>query len=163
MNSRDAIKLSIDTSHMVSTMYLEDLTDQELLHRPHPECNHINWQVGHLISSEHEMTEGVAPGSMPPLPDGFAKRYTKETAKSDDPGTFCSKAELMSALEAQRAGTLAALEKQSDADLDKPSPEAMQAYAPTVAAVFSLQGGHWMMHAGQWAVIRRQLGRPPLF
>jgi hypothetical protein len=29
--------------------------------------------------------------------------------------------------------------------------------------VFSMQGSHWMMHAGQWAVLRRKLGRPPLF
>jgi len=58
---------------------------------------------------------------------------------------------------------LAALEKLSDEDLDKPSPEEMQGYAPTVRAAFDLQGGHWLMHAGQWAVIRRQLSRDPLF
>jgi len=22
---------------------------------------------------------------------------------------------------------------------------------------------HWLMHAGQWAVVRRKLGKPPLF
>ncbi|MEX0819769.1 MAG: DinB family protein, partial [Pirellulaceae bacterium] len=63
----------------------------------------------------------------------------------------------------QRAGTLAALAKLSDEDLDKPSPEAIQSYAPNVAAAFSMQGSHWLMHAGQWAVVRRQLGKPPLF
>ena len=36
------------------------------------------------------MQEGVAPGSMPPLPGGFADRYTKETAASDDPAAFDS-------------------------------------------------------------------------
>ena len=163
MNTREAIKLSIDSGRMVSMAYLEDLTDEEMLHRPHPDCKHIKWQVGHLISSERQIIEGVAPGSMPALPDGFAERYTKETARSDDPSDFDSKAALLAAYEQQRAATLAALEKMSDQDLDAASPEAMQAYAPSAGAAFALQGGHWMMHAGQWAVTRRQLGRPPLF
>jgi hypothetical protein len=32
-----------------------------------------------------------------------------------------------------------------------------------VAGIFLMQGTHWTMHAGQWAVIRRKLGRAPLF
>ncbi len=160
MNARDAIKLNIESAQMVSMAYLEDLSDKELFHRPCPGANHINWQVGHLLVAEHGMIEKVAPGSMPPLPAGFAERYTKETASSDKPEAFSNKADLLSVAVEQRKGTLAALAKTSDADLDKPTG---MDYAPNLAAVFSLQGGHWLMHAGQWAVIRRQLGRPPLF
>ena len=163
MNARDAIKLSIDSAKFVTLEYLADLSDEDMLQRPHPECNHIKWQIGHLISSEHQMINAVCPGSMPALPEGFAERYTKETASSDDPAAFDSKADLRRLLEEQREGTLQALAAQSDEDLDKPAPEAMQGYAPTVGDVISLQGGHWMMHAGQWAIIRRQLGSPPLF
>lgn len=163
MNARDAIKLSIDSGKMITTEYLRDLSDDDLMQRPHPACNHIKWQVGHLISAEHQMVDGVCPGSMPALPDGFAERYTKETATSDDPAAFDLKDALLRLFEEQRSGTLQALSGLSDDDLDKPAPEEMQAYAPTVGDIFSLQGGHWMMHAGQWAVIRRQLGRPPLF
>jgi hypothetical protein len=163
MNAREAIKLSIDSAMFISLEYLADLSEKDMLQRPHPECNHIKWQMGHLILSEYQMINGVCPGSMPGLPDGFAERYSKETTTSDDAAAFNSKAELRQLLEEQRAATLQALASQSDADLDKSAPEEMLAYAPTVADVFSLQGGHWMMHAGQWAVIRRQLGRPPLF
>jgi hypothetical protein len=106
------------------------------------------------------MTSIVAPGTMPPLPAGFAEKYTKDTATSDNAASFLKKAELLKVFEEQRAGTLKALEKQSDADLDKPTGVA---YAPTVGAMFSMQGTHWVMHAGQWAVVRRQLGRKPLF
>ncbi len=163
MNAHDAIKLSIDSAKFITLEYLADLSDEDMLQRPHPECNHIKWQMGHLISSEHQMIDAVCPGSMPALPEGFAERYTKETATSDQADAFDSKADLRKLLEDQREGTLAALATMSDEDLSKPAPEAMQGYAPTVADVFSLQGGHWMMHAGQWAIIRRQLGRPPLF
>jgi hypothetical protein len=157
MNAREAIRVGIDMGQLVALAYLEDLTDKELLHRPDPKCNHINWQVGHLISSEHQMIEAVAPNSMPALPADFAEKY------ADDGSQFCCKEELLAAFHQQRAATLAVLEKCQDADLDKPSPESMQAYAPNVGAAFSMQGSHWLMHVGQWAVIRRQLGRPPLF
>lgn len=163
MNSAEAIQLAIDSGKMVSLAYLGDLSDAEFLHRPHPGCNHIAWQVGHLIASEHQMIEGVCPGSMPDLPEGFAERYSKETSTVDEASSFHSKQELLELFEQIRAATLAALGSLSNEDLDKSSPEEMQAYAPTVGAAFSLQGGHWMMHAGQWAVIRRQLGREPLF
>ena len=66
MNASDAIKIGLDTGEFVSLGYLEDLSDAEFLRRPHPGCNHINWQVGHLIASEHMMIEKIAPGSMPP-------------------------------------------------------------------------------------------------
>lgn len=163
MDAKTAIKVSIDTSNMVTTAYLDGLTDDDMLHRPHPGCNHIKWQMGHLIVSEHQMIEGVAPGTMPALPEGFAEKYTKATAESDVPTAFDSKEELIRLYKEQRAGTLAALEQIDAAQLANAAPESMQAYAPTVAAAFSMQGAHWLMHAGQWAVIRRQLGRAPLF
>jgi len=161
MNARDAVKLSIDTGNMISMAYIEDLNDKDLLRRPSPGCNHINWQIGHLISSEHRMGNTVAPGSMPELPAGFDARYTKETAAIDDPAKFCTKAELLAVYKQQRAATLAALAKVSDdAELDRTTGVD---YAPTVGAMYSLQGSHWLMHCGQWAIVRRQLGRPPLF
>ena len=163
MKATDALKLGIDMGKMIATSYLEDMTDDELMKRPCDGGNHIKWQLGHLISSEHQMIEAIAPGTSPSLPEGFAEKYKKETASSDDPGDFHSKEELMSLFEGQRAATLTALENSTDEDLAKPGPEAMQAFAPTVAAIFSMQGSHWEMHAGQWAIIRRQLGRPPLF
>jgi hypothetical protein len=113
-----------------------------------------------LIASEHGMMSKVAPGAMPDLPAGFADKYKSETSTSDDPQAFLSKAELMATYKAQRDATLAALAKCSDADFDKPSGFD---WSPTVGSIYSMQGSHWLMHAGQWAVVRRQLGRKPLF
>ena len=80
---------------MIAKAYLEDLSDEELLLRPVEGANHIAWQLGHLISSEHNMVEMVCPGSMPPLPDGFADAYTKETAASDEGAAFLTKVEYL--------------------------------------------------------------------
>jgi DinB superfamily len=160
MNTKDAIRQNIDFAQMVASGYLQDLTDEEMMRRPCPQSNHIKWQVGHLISAEHNLIDKAAPGCMPPLPEGFADRYAKEKSSVDDPAAFDSKDNLLAAAETQRAGTLAALEKIDEGEFDK---ETGIEYAPTIGHLFSLQGSHWMMHAGQWAVIRRQLGREPLF
>ncbi len=160
MNSREAIRLGLDTGNMVALSYVQDLSYADLMRRACPGINHINWQLGHLIVAENHMVNQACPGTMPGLPAGFAEKYTKETAASDDAAQFCAKEELLKAAAEQRAGTLAALEKLSDADLDRPTGIE---YAPTVGALFSLQGSHFLMHAGQWAVVRRQLGRAPLF
>ena len=163
MNATDSIKQSMETADMISLGYLNDLTDAEMFKRPFAKCNHINWQVGHLICSEHMMISSCCPDSMPPLPAGFAEKYEKETSNSDDPTQFESKDSLLAVFQSVRTATLETLSKLSDQDLDKESPEPMRSYAPTVGAAFNMQAAHWLMHAGQWAVVRRQLGREPLF
>ena len=163
MNFKDSIRSSLRVSDFLVQGYLADITPDEMLVRPVPEANHIAWQLGHLIKSEHQLMEGAYPGKMPPLPAGFAEKYTKETSTIDAPQAFHKKAEFLKLYSEQRAGTKTLLDKVTDSDLDKPGPEAFRAYCPTIAALFALQGSHWLMHAGQWAVIRRKLGRPPLF
>lgn len=163
MNAHDALKMTMGTAEFIGLAYLEDLTDEELMRRAAPGINHINWQVGHLLLSENQMLSAIAPGSVPPLPTGFAEKYSRDTIGVDDPAAFFKKAELLTIYKSQRAATKAALDKMSAEELDKPAPEAFQAYAPTYGAVFELQGSHWLMHCGQWAVVRRQLGKPALF
>lgn len=163
MDTRGAIRASYKGADMIWQMYLSDLTDAELMVRAVPGINHIAWQLGHLIASDNGIISGVCPGSMPALPAGFAEKHSKETAASDNPADFLTKAEYLRLAAQQREGILAALAKQTDADFDKPAPDSMKDYAPTVGDAFNLIGAHWLMHAGQWAVTRRKLGRPPLF
>ena len=163
MNAREAIRLNIDSANMICQSYLADMTDAELLVRPVPGANHTAWQLGHLLVSEYEMVELACPGSMPPLPAGFAEKYTPDTSKLDSPGAFHPKSAYMNIYEQQRAGTLKALDKLSDADFDKPGPEKFKDFVKNLGDLFSMQGTHWLMHAGQWAVTRRKLGRKPIF
>ena len=163
MDTKTAIKTALDTASMVVNSYLSDLTDEEMMHRPDPGCNHIKWQLGHLIASENRMMNGCFPDSMPELPEGFSDRYSQETSASNDEHSFDTKEQLVSIAQTQREGTLRLLESVTDEDLDREGPEAVREFAPTVGACFLMQDAHWMMHAGQWAVIRRQLGRGPLF
>jgi hypothetical protein len=163
MNARQAIRINIESANMIAMGYVSDLTDAELLVRPVPGANHIAWQLGHLLSSAHDMVETTCPGSMPALPAGFAEKYNNDTAKLDATGAFHPKKVYMDVGEQLHAATLKALDKLSDADLDKAAPEKFRSFVKTVGELFSMVGTHLLMHAGQWAVVRRKLGRPPQF
>jgi len=53
--------------------------------------------------------------------------------------------------------------KLSEADLDRPVTSNMAKVAPTVGSLLLLASNHVLMHAGQFTVVRRKLGKPVLF
>ncbi|MBV9122294.1 MAG: DinB family protein [Planctomycetes bacterium] len=163
MNAKEAVKTALQSTQHILNMYLSDLADEDLLVRPVPNANHIAWQLGHLISSEVRMG-GVTPGAAyPELPAGFAEQHGKTSAASDPPRGFRTKKDYLDLFNKVRGATLANLERMPDADLDKPTPGEMAKFAPTVGALFVLTANHTMMHAGQFTVVRRKLGKPVLF
>lgn len=160
MNAKDAIRSTMDMSLTVLNTYVSDLSDEDLLRRPHPDCNHLAWQLGHLISSEVGLLEGICPGKAPELPAGFAERHAKENRQVDDPSQFATKQQYLDLFQNVRQATLAALDQLPDSELDSPSPENYRQYFPTVGHLFGLIASHPMMHAGQFVIVRRQLGKP---
>ena len=162
MNAKDAIKHSLDSGEMVLKTYLGDLSDAELLTRPAKGANHLAWQLGHLISSEQQLVNSVCAGASPELPAGFRENHGKDATGSDDRSKFPSKQQYVELFDKQRRATKAALDKMADADLDKPVSGEMHKICPTVGALFNLVGGHVLMHAGQFATVRRLLGKPIL-
>lgn len=162
MNAQSAIRTTLETSSMVISSYISDLSDEELLRRPAPGCNHIAWQLGHLIASECSLLEAIAPGSAASLPEGFAAKHSKETTGVDDASQFYTKQEYLALFDKVHAATLAALEKTTEADLDAESPEHFRERFPTVGHIYVLIASHGMMHAGQFVPVRRELGKPVL-
>ena len=163
MDTKQAIRSSLNVSDFLVQRYLEDITDAEMLARPVDGANHIAWQFGHLISAEQRLVAAASPGSMPELPAGFADRHKKETAESSNPADFLTKDEYLRLAKEVRANTLRALDKLSDADLDKPATGRVPPFIKTAGDCFVLIGPHWASHAGQWVVLRRKLGRPVMF
>src|SRR5262249_7876415 len=125
-----------------------------------PGCNHIAWQLGHLIASENQLLEMVAPGTGIELPAGFAEQHSKEKKDDDNPEHFLSRQRYQELFEKMHAATLAAIATMSDADLDKPGPPQFQPMCPTVGDVVVLIATHGLMHAGQFVPVRRKLGKP---
>ena len=160
MNGKEAVRSSMDLSNHVLDAYIADLSESEMMERPGAGCNHLTWQLGHLIASQADILNALAAGSAPDLPAGFREKYTKTTAGGNDPSAFHSKAELVDLLAKQRAAARAELEKLKDEDFDKPAPEAFRRMFPTAGHLWLLIATHPMMHAGQFVPVRRMLGKP---
>ena len=72
-------------------------------------------------------------------------------------------ADYLALMDQMTAASLAAVDATPEADFDKPGPEPMRQYAPTVGVVLALLGTHWLMHAGQFVAPRWKPGRPVMF
>lgn len=162
MHTKDAFKAAMNISDMVLTTYVSDLSDADLLLRPGTGCNHLAWQLGHLIAAEVSLLNDACPGQGAALPAGFAEAHAKENSGCDDAAQFKTKQEYLDLYKIVRASTMAALDGFSDADLDGPTPERMRAFFPKVGEYFMLIATHPLMHAGQFVVVRRKLGKPIL-
>ena len=163
MRATDTIKAAVNSTQHMLEMYVGDLSDADLLVRPVPGANHIAWQLGHLIVAEPHLVQSELPdATYPDLPAGFAEQHTKETATSDSPTSFRTKAEYMDLSKKMRAATLTAVDALSDADLDRACTGRMAKFCPKLGDLLLLIANHTMMHAGQFSVVRRKLGKPVL-
>lgn len=144
-------------------MTLADFSDADMMVRPAPSANHAAWQLGHLAAAEAHMINQAAPGTIPALPAGFAEKFNKETAKSDDPATFPKKDEILAVFERNRQATVQWVKGLSDDDFGRDSPVTLGGMCPKLGNLIMLQESHVTMHIGQFQVIRRKLGKPVLF
>jgi DinB family protein len=164
MKASQVLETTLNSTQFLTAQYLNDLSDADLLARPTPGANHIAWQLGHLISSEIGLVRSQIPdAAYPELPAGFAEQHGKETAAQDPPKGFLTKQKYLDLFNRVREATKATVGKLSDADLDRPSTGNMAQFAPTLGAFLLLVSNHTLMHAGQFSVVRRKLGKPVLF
>lgn len=163
MTPNDVIAAALAQDIQVLQFTLGDFTDADMLARPAPAANHAAWQLGHLTLVEYNSGNAVKPGSMPELPAGFADRFHKDKARSDNPADFPKKAELIAQFERVRRATVAWAKAMTPNDYAAPTPEKLRGWAPTVGQLPIALSGHLAMHVGQFQVIRRKLGKPVLF
>ncbi len=159
MDTRDAIRQSYEVGQMVLLSYVKDLSDDDLMLRPAEGCNHLAYQLGHLLSSEGSLLESICPGKSISFGADFDKHHDKENAGSNDASQFCSRDEYVEMFGKAKEATFAALATMSDEDLDQPGPEKFREMFPTVGSVFVLIASHGLMHAGQFVPVRRKLGK----
>ena len=66
MDTKDLLRSGLARAWSSFEMTLDGLSDTELLLRPVDGANHLAWQLGHLVASEHRLGEMITTGSMPP-------------------------------------------------------------------------------------------------
>ena len=117
MRAQEVLKASLKMTQRVYSSYVSDLTDEELMLRPGPGCNHIAWQLGHLISSNTSILNAVLPGAAPSLPEGFDQKHGKSNSASDDPKDFLTKDQYVELFSKLDEAIFAAIDRLSEADL----------------------------------------------
>ena len=160
MDVKSAIKETFGISNMVLNSYVGDFTDAELMRRPGPGCNHVAWQLGHLISSECSLMNQIQAGVAPALPAGFEEKHSKENTGNDHAADFYTKQEYLDLASKVHEAVIAFLDAYPEKKLDDPSPEHFRNMFPTIGSMFLLIATHSMMHAGQIVPLRRELGKP---
>jgi uncharacterized damage-inducible protein DinB len=162
MTAKDCCKYLLEENRKMVGMYISDLSDADLAVRPAPGANTIGWQLGHIIVGEvHFFQKGMPGVKSPELPAGLAEKHGADAAKAEPQGGYLKKEEYLALFDKVRASTIAALDAMTDADLDKDS--GLGDFCPTVGKTFLMCADHDMMHAGQFTVLRRKLGKPVLF
>jgi hypothetical protein len=121
------------------------------------------------------MAGGVRDGSGILLPTKFIENHGKQQADELHNGSSpeqthsaaasssvfpYTKSQYLELRSRQRERTLELVESITDVELAAPGPEKMRSYAPTNGAALLAIGTHELMHSGQWAVVRRMLGKP---
>lgn len=142
---------------------LADFSDADMMVRPVPAANHALWQVGHLAVETAVFAAAIPGATVPAVPPEWKDKFGKGAAKSDDLKFFPPRAEVMKVFAAVRDAMAEAVKRASPEDLDQPSPEPFRSFAPTVGHLIEMTSAHFMMHVGQFQVIRRKLGKPVLF
>ena len=156
----DSLAFGLSSSATLLKRYVADLSPGEYVHRPSPGANCAAWTVGHLAMTDRRMLERLG-AALPPLPEGFDRRFSRDEGcpqaqEFGDVGT------IISVFDDHRSRLVAAVKsvkpEQLDRKLEKPI-----AMATTVGEAIAFFAVHSAMHAGQIVMIRRSLGRPPLF
>jgi hypothetical protein len=163
MNTNQTFTDSLSRSFEMLKMTLADLSDADLLVRPAPGANHGAWQLGHLATSEARIVAAARGGAAPELPAGFADRFKKDAARSDDAAAFPKKQELLDTFAKVRAASVEWARTLTPEQMDQDSPESIRAFCPKVGHVPGMLVEHAAMHLGQFQVLRRKLGKPVLF
>jgi hypothetical protein len=162
MTGREAIQAALEATKGDLPTYVKDFSDADLLVRPVPGANHAAWQIGNVIGGDIFFIGSELPDTpYPQLPPGFAELHGSKGATKDE--GFLTKAEYLELFEKVRSATIAAVGRLTDSDLDRPVTGPGKAFAPTLGKLFIAASNHTLMHAGQFSVIRRKLGKPVLF
>ena len=163
MNGITVVETALNSTEYLVNWFVGDLSDADLLVRPTAGANHLAWQLGHMIASESRLVGQVPGMSAPKLPAGFEEQHAQGMATHESTQGFLGKQQYVELFAKVREATKAAVAKLSDADLDRPTEGQMAQFAPKLGDLLILVANHTMMHAGQFSVVRRKLGKPVLF
>jgi uncharacterized damage-inducible protein DinB len=160
LSPTDVLVHSLSSSQKLLNRYCEDLTPAEYLHRPCGGANCVAWLIGHLVISERSALGRVGMTDVPPLPEGFEKRFARD-AEAPKAEAFGDVSILLPLFNQHRQLLIDTVKGMPVEKLEQPLEKPHPMFG-NIWSVVNFMALHVSMHAGQITIIRRSLGRPPL-
>ena len=144
-------------SALVIAKNTEDLRDEDCFLQPSGKGSHLNWTLGHIVSSRNVMLEFV--GGKKVGGEDLERLYSRGTPPPGA-GEAIPLAELLKLYQAAHGPIEAFLKQANDAALNKPIEATVEVLGKTVGDALSALIWHEGYHAGQIGTLRRLAGKP---
>lgn len=129
--------------------------------------SHVGWQVGHLAVAEARLVVERIGGRTSVgggvLPADFLKLFARESVPDADPGRHPSPGEIRQVFDRVHETALQTLRDTADADLETLAVGTPHRFCRTKADFARWVSHHEFTHSGQIGLIRRMLGKGPVW
>lgn len=168
MTTSPRLTLAIDRlkfARQFTQQFLAGLTDDEWFWCPPGATTHIAWQVGHLAVAQYNLClrriRGRTPADESLISDQFFDLFKLGSQPLADRAANPPLDEIRRVFADVHQLAVSELAGRSDAELDVPVEQPHPVFKTKLGAVeWSPQ--HELIHAGQIALLRRLMGKPPL-
>jgi len=152
-------------SRLYTKRFLEGLSDDEWFWCPSELSTHIAWQVGHVAVSQYNLclrrVRGRTAADEALISDRFIDVFKLGSTPDPSPANNPSLAEIRRVFDAVQERAIAELTMRNDAELNVPVEQPHPVFKTRLEAV-EYAPQHELVHAGQIALLRRMMGKPPL-
>jgi len=129
--------------------------------------SHVAWQVGHLAFAEArlivERVGGRAAVGGGAISDEFIRLFARNSIPDTSPASHPTPTEIRRVLDRVHGAALQTLRDTADADLETFVPGTPHRFCRTKADYARWVSHHEFLHAGQIGLIRRMLGKGPVW
>ena len=155
----------IKFSRLYTKRFLEGLSDDEWFWCPSELTTHIGWQVGHLAVSQYNLclrrVRGRTTADESLVSDRFIDAFKLGSTPDPSPANNPGLSEIRRVFDAVQQQAVTELATRSDAELEVPVEQPHPVFKTRLEAV-EYAPQHELVHAGQIALLRRMMGKPPL-
>ena len=155
----------IEAARTSSLQRLADLREDEWFVMPGG-ISHIAWQAGHLAFAEYRMCvvriRGEGEDDAAILPPEYFTLFGAATTAVADPSKYPTPGELIARLQIVHTAAMECCRDLTDADLDTPCQKPHPLFNTKLGSLLWCSR-HEMMHAGQIGLLRRLLGKKPMW
>ena len=163
MDIHEAFKLVLSTPKQWADKLLEDISEEDSMVRGKDGLNHIRWLAGHLCYISRTIASGLGNAPAFDEEERYKALFDWQTRPSSDARSYPSLEEIMNNYSTFHQAGLDAIERLSDADMEKEIQITDDWKEKTGDFIIGF-AQHQAYHVGQIAVVRSKvLGRKGLF